>query len=347
MTLRSLNCQLSRHVLQRSLQALSCLWKNNQSTQSSSLTEFEQFDKTLEDHLKNLGTTLLPTHSQSLAYYVNISKSLQSLITFGVDLHKIQKNFPECLDMLTKLRIDLEMRPKLVFLNNQGIKPNEFGQVITNNPHVLDPECKIEAMQEILDYLDSKNFSKDQINSMVVRFPKLLATSPLRLDKNLGFLQRFQLSTKKLSLKGEEVRSIAVRRPSLLTTEPTSMFIHGQILERSCKFSADQIKLLLVELPSLLNHKDTRQLELNYLFMIRELKLTNEEVVRFHQLFNTRLTKMEYRHQYLKLLGRAQYKSDKPGYVSPVEMFCCSDENFVEKLGLGPIYDYECFLRTL
>ena len=54
-------------------------------------------------------------------------------------------------------------------------------------------------------------FTEEQILSMIVRCPKLFTSNIVEIDQVLGFLQKFQVSTKKLNLLPDEVRSLVIR----------------------------------------------------------------------------------------------------------------------------------------
>ena len=55
------------------------------------------------------------------------------------------------------------------------------------------------------------NFTEEQTFSMIVRCPKLFTKNVIEIDQVLGFLQNFQVNTKKLRLLPEEVRSLVIR----------------------------------------------------------------------------------------------------------------------------------------
>ena len=55
------------------------------------------------------------------------------------------------------------------------------------------------------------NFTEEQTFSMIVRCPKLFTMNVIDIDQVLGFLQNFQVNTKKLRLLPEEVRSLVIR----------------------------------------------------------------------------------------------------------------------------------------
>lgn len=112
------------------------------------LGEFLKFDAKLGEKLKTVDLVVLPTKSDSFADYVGSSKTLQTLVMFGVELYKIEKQFPDSLEFLVKLDINRNVVPRLEFLKKNGLTPKEFGQAITKNPYILNPKYRIEDFEE-------------------------------------------------------------------------------------------------------------------------------------------------------------------------------------------------------
>ena len=133
-----------------------CLECKKLSDKVEKLKSFDEFDKSLVSFSENFSSTFLPRKSTSLAYFINSSKSLQSLLNFGVQLYKIEKTNPEAIDFLAKLDFLTEIRPKLIFLNDLGITPNEFGEVLTKNPEILHSNYSTEKLKEVLVIISLK-----------------------------------------------------------------------------------------------------------------------------------------------------------------------------------------------
>ena len=115
------------------------------------MSQFRKFDNSFADHLEHQASTpLMPASSSSLAGYINHSEVLQSLVQFGVNLHKVGKvKRGYSLDMLVKLTMS-ELRAKLFFLNQEfSVKPEEFGRLITANAAVLGPKVTPEDMRKV------------------------------------------------------------------------------------------------------------------------------------------------------------------------------------------------------
>merc|ERR1719351_127017 len=313
---------------------------------SNCYNDFKSFDEPLKEHLSSLEKVFLPSKANSLGYYINHSKSLQALISFQVEIHKIQKKFPHLLDVLTKLNIKNELRPKLIFLRDLGFIPDEFGVILTNNPFILDPDKTVDDMKEVIEYFKSKNFSDEQLASIIKRAPTLLNLNPIDIDKILGFIQKFQLSCRPLMLTSDEVRTIVIKHPNIIKYNPESLFLNGQLFERTFGFQPKEIRQLIVKMPKILT-METKNLQMIYLFLNRELNISNEEVLDNYQLFDVRLRIAEFRHKYLIELGKAQYNTYEVGYLSPISVFCCSDEEFCKNCGIQNVNEFYKFIKTV
>ena len=61
----------------------------------------------------------------------------------------------------------------------------------------------------------------------------------------------------------------------------------------------------------------------------------------------TSKTPIAFRHDYLTRLGRNQYETDKPNYVSPMAFATTTDEEFAETVAKTSLEDYYKFLMTV
>nr|CAB3264043.1 transcription termination factor 3, mitochondrial [Phallusia mammillata] len=311
------------------------------------INDFMKFDEELKEKLKTLDSVSIPRKSDSLADYVNSSKVLQTLVMFGVELYTIEKQFKEALDFLVKLDLNRDVVPKLQFLKKNKLTPQEFGATVTKNPHILDPQNKIEDFEEMIEYLRSKKFTSKQIASLLVRYPKFLTLSVPKIDGILGFYQKLPTNfANTIYFSGNQLRSLIIRCPSLLTADLEAVFLNIKLLEQSFGFSLPQIKNMVTIYPNLLL-LEMKELELRCRLFLFEMELTKEELSQAALVFNNRRKRTETRHYYLKSLGRNQYKPDQKGYLSMLDVVVGTDEEFCEKCKVGTIEDYERFLKTI
>ncbi|XP_078481286.1 transcription termination factor 3, mitochondrial-like [Ciona intestinalis] len=289
----------------------------------------------------------LPISADSFAAYANVSEVLQTLIMFGVELHKIEKHNPTAMQFYVKLDLLKDITPKLEYLTTNGILPAEFGQVITKNPFLLDPNKTIGDLEETTGYLKSKNFTQDQVSLLFVRFPQMWNMSVVKLDGMLGFYQNLPTNyeTKTISFTGDQLRNMVLKCPSIVALPTESVYLMIKSMEMSCGFTIQQIRQIIAAKPSML-FRGRNNLNSIYLFCSNEMKLTHEEIARNPFLFDTRLERLVTRHRYLNELGKDIYKDTEPGYISLFDVICSTNEEFCRNCDIGTIAEFEKYMRT-
>lgn len=189
---------------------------------------------------ENTTSALLPTYN--LAAYVDKSELLQQFIQLGVDLGAIErrKGLPE---FVLKLQLEQDVKPRLLFLNDQGVPVEAFGELITKNPLIF--KVDLDHMQTRVNYLESKGFSSIQIQRILTLNPYWLMFSTKRIDKRLGFFQ------KEFSLKGDDVRLLASKLPRLVTYNMEHIQKATFCVREEMGFNKEEIRCLLLSKPRL------------------------------------------------------------------------------------------------
>lgn len=82
-------------------------------------------------------------------------------------------------------------------------------------------------------------------------------------------------------------------------------------------------------------------------FAMREMKLTNSDIVKYPEILLTRLARLQQRHGFLKSLGKAQYDPKLDLFVSPREMVCCNDIDFALNIAKSTPRKFDAYLRTM
>lgn len=77
------------------------------------------------------------------------------------------------------------------------------------------------------------------------------------------------------------------------------------------------------------------------------MKFSHDKILQNPQILNSRLSRIRSRHRFIKLLGRDQFDEKLPRYVSPIEFFGSSDEDFVINTCESTMEIYDNFLKTL
>lgn len=178
----------------------------------------------------------------NFAAYVNKSVTLQKFVELGVDLSKIEKKkgLPQ---FVLKLDFDRDVKNHLLFLHDLGLPAESYGEFLTTNP--LFFKNSIDDLETRVYYLRSKNFSIEQVRTIVARNPFLLNFSTKRLDKRLGFFQ------KNFALTGDDVRFLVTKYPKVITSHLMTVREITFSIKEEMGFDKEGTKVLLLAVPKL------------------------------------------------------------------------------------------------
>ncbi|XP_058420650.1 transcription termination factor 3, mitochondrial [Diceros bicornis minor] len=290
-----------------------------------------------EEAIQIIADPPLPPVSFTLRDYVDHSETLQKLVLLGVDLAKIEKH-PDAANLLLRLEFEKDIKQILLFLKDLGIEDNQLGTFLTKNYAIFSED--LENLKTRVAYLQSKNFGKADIAQMVRNAPFLLSFSVERLDNRLGFFQ------KELELSVKKTRDLVVRLPRLLTGSLEPVKENMKVYRLELGFKHNEIQHMITKIPKMLT-ANKRKLTETFDYVHNVMNIPHHIIVRFPQVFNTRLFKVKERHLFLTYLGRAQYDPAKPNYISLDKLVSMPDEIFCEKIAKASVRDFEKFLKTL
>ena len=187
--------------------------------------------------------------TQSLAALVQESSTLKRLVDLGVPLHLWDNN--NQLGLAVKLDFDRDVAPVVRFLADVGIAPDMIGDILGGNPGLMEEE--LEDLHTRVNYLTSKLFTRQEIAQLICGSPKWLSFPVAIIDARLGFFQ------KTFGLEGQQVRTLAVGRPSLITWKGTPAKVKKHIfsLDEEMGFSREELRKMVVEHPTLLKRDDS------------------------------------------------------------------------------------------
>ncbi|EDM16440.1 MTERF domain containing 1, isoform CRA_a [Rattus norvegicus] len=279
----------------------------------------------------------LPLSSSTLADYVDHSETLQKLVQLGVDLSKIEKH-PDVANLLLRLNFEKDIKQILLFLKDLGLEDNQLGPFLTKNYAIFSED--LENLKTRVAYLQSKNFSKTDIACMVKNAPFLLSFSVERLDNRLGFFQ------KELELSVKKTRDLVVRLPRLLTGSLEPVKENMKVYRLELGFKHNEIQHMVTKIPKMLT-ANKRKLTETFDYVHNVMNIPHHIIVKFPQVFNTRVFKIKERHLFLAYLGKAQYDPAKPNYVSLDKFVSFPDEVFCKEIAKASVNDFEKFLKTL
>lgn len=290
-----------------------------------------------EEAIRIIADPPLPPSSFTLRDYVDHSETLQKLVLLGVDLSKIEKH-PDAANLLLRLDFEKDIKQILLFLKDLGMEDNQLGTFLTKNYAIFSED--LENLKTRVAYLQSKNFSKADIAQMVRNAPFLLSFSVERLDNRLGFFQ------KELELSVKKTRDLIIRLPRLLTGSLEPVKENMKVYRLELGFKHNEIQHMVTKIPKMLT-ANKRKLTETFDYVHNVMRIPHHVIVRFPQVFNTRLFKIKERHLFLAYLGRAQYDPAKPNYISLDKLVSMPDEIFCDEMAKASVQDFEKFLKTL
>lgn len=100
----------------------------------------------------------------NLAAYVNDSEILKNLLYLNVNLSNLEKK-PKVAEKILKLNFN-DIKHHILFLRD-NIGSDNVGNFITKNPMILNEP--LEDLKIRLFYLESKRFSKEQIQQIILK----------------------------------------------------------------------------------------------------------------------------------------------------------------------------------
>ncbi|XP_059103683.1 transcription termination factor 3, mitochondrial [Peromyscus eremicus] len=290
-----------------------------------------------EEAIQIVAYPLLPLSSFTLGDYVDHSKTLQQLVQLGVDLSRIERHL-DVANLLLRLDFEKDIKQILLFLKDLGLEDNHLGPFLTKNYTIFSED--LENLKTRVAYLQSKHFSNADIARMVRQAPFLLSFSVERLDNRLGFFQ------KELELSVKKTRDLVVRLPRLLTGSLEPVKENMKVYRLELGFKHNEIQHMVTRIPKMLT-ANKRKLTETFDYVHNVMNIPHHIIVKFPQVFNTRVFKIKERHLFLTYLGKVQYDPAKPNYVSLDKFVSVPDEVFCKEIAKTSVKDFEKFLKTL
>ncbi|XP_062265384.1 transcription termination factor 3, mitochondrial [Platichthys flesus] len=279
----------------------------------------------------------MPPASTSLRDYVDKSETLSKLVQLGVNLWKLEQR-SNVGSMLLRLDFNTDVAPRLLFLKGIGVEDSRFGYIITHNPFILTES--LENLQTRVNYLKAKKFSSETVASMVSRAPYLLNFSVKRLDNRLGFYQQ------QLKISASNTRNIVSRLPRLLCGSLEPVKENLKVCEIELGFKENEIQSIVIAVPKVLtaNKKKLTQI---FDLLHNTMKVPHHLITKFPQVLNTKYLRVKERHLFLEYLGKAQYDTTLPSYISLDRLVSLPDETFCTELASATLEDFYMFQKTL
>ncbi|KAH8274554.1 hypothetical protein KR044_012186 [Drosophila immigrans] len=296
----------------------------------------EQLPKSYKQIALDFGNREAHVPSFNLAAHVNNSTTLQQLLNLGVDLHSIERR-KGLGEFVLRLDFEQQVKPYLTFLADQGVSPDDFGAMITKNPLLFKED--LDALQTRMEYLKSKRFSVEAQQRILTRNPYWLMFSTRRIDRRLGYFQ------KEFHLSGHDIRLLATKEPRLITYNMEQLRKSVFTLREEMGFSSKELQTLIVRKPRLMMIPADDIVE-RFSYIHNDMGLSHKQIVQCPELLASREFRLRERHEFLKLLGRAQYDPQKDLYVSPIDVVQGNNFYFVRNVAKSDLETFDLFLKT-
>ncbi|XP_030377561.1 transcription termination factor 3, mitochondrial [Scaptodrosophila lebanonensis] len=272
----------------------------------------------------------------NLAAHVNNSKTLQQFLSLGVSLHKIERR-KGLGEFLLRLDFEQDVKSHLTFLVDQGVHPDSLGELVTKNPLIFKED--LDDLQTRVEYLKTKRFSDEARQRIITENPYWLMYSTRRIDRRLGYFQ------KEFGLSGDNLRFLATKEPRIITysLEPIrkSLFC----MREEMGFNKSELRELILKKPKLLMIPPDDLIE-RFSYAHNEMGLSHASLLQWPELLTSREFRLRERHEFLKLLGRAQYDPQKDLYISPGSIVQGNNFYFVRHVAKSDIQTFDLFVKT-
>ena len=275
----------------------------------------------------------------TLASLVHQAPDLQRLVDLGVMLHRWDTMGK--LDLAAKIDFERDVAPLVNFLLDIGVNIDSVGRILTFAPGLL--EERPEDLKARVAYLVSKNFTAEEISTIVTASPAWLLFSVRGVDARLGFLQ------KTFGLQGGEVRQLAVSKPSLVIWKGTPGQVKKNLfsINEEMGFTKEEIKTMVLSCPDILKTFNELQLCEQFEVLHNEAGIPHEILVRFPESLKASAVNTRPRLKFLKALNRDQFDPTKPNYISPKLLTVNSDGEFCDSAAKCSEDLYDRFLKIL
>lgn len=292
-----------------------------------------------------LDTSLLPpSHSRSLAPYVNHVPLLRVLVDVGVDLFEIECKYPAVPRHLLRLPY-AEARTKIRWLVSIGFTPDSLGDYLTRNPYVLLQN--LEDMKARVNYLASIKFTHKEILKLVSEFRFWLNIDVKTTEKRLDAI------TGLFGLRKSMMRKVLVKEPRLLMFGLGPIKRIWDLLTKEFGLSVDEVKGMLMEDPRLFI-MDSRVLIANFGYATRVMGVQPTQLVQQPLLLRVAPHALRSRHEFLRTLGRARYTETQPAgkglalneVIALPDLLLASDAEFAERAARVTPASYDIYLRS-
>lgn len=182
-------------------------------------------------------------------------------------------------------------------------------------------------------------------------------SSTQEIDNKLGFFQ------KTFSLSGDEVRSVAVQKPQLITFDQHRITENIFVLKEEMGLADEELKSIILAKPRIflqgnlgtlvtflevyIGFVGKFRLQKSFDYVHNVMGISHEQILQNPEILSCRASRMKERHQFLVKLKRDQFDPKKPNYVNLVTMVKDLDGVFATEVARSSAEAYNMFLKTM
>ena len=193
----------------------------------------------------------------ALSVESNIQPTIEYLCSIpGIKIERALRNAPLLLTSLTpRLR---SLSDQATWLRNElDMTEHELGKVVSGNGNVLTR--KRDPLRDCFAVLYRLQLTKDQVRSMVIKSPRILVRSPLRMTDIIELFRDF-------GLRDEQIRSALYKLPSTLCLSRGKIENNLQWLQQRHGLSPLTIAKIVSWFPGILSYSpETMQQRIEFL----------------------------------------------------------------------------------
>lgn len=167
-----------------------------------------------------------------------------------------------------------------------------------------------------------------------------------------------------------QVRKLTVKQPRLITYHLESVEQNTFSIREEFGFSSDETRLLVLQTPRILmmstslrnfcvtaimcfennffsffTDRDNLVSRLDYIH--NTMKISHDQIIESSAILQHREHRIKQRHEFLELIGKAQYDPTKDLYVSLTQLVEGTDSEFAMNVAKTSYSKFETFLRQL
>lgn len=231
----------------------------------------------------------------------------------GVNPGRLFRNSPFILASSASFLDEFEANKKAL-MDMFKLDEKDLGKILSSNAYVLSRSAGY-TVQPCAEYLRRMNFSGDQIRSIVIRFPRILALNTSKMDNIRECLRG-------MGINDEEFAKIVWKFPPVMGLSASKIEVTKKWLIEHGLSNQNDWKTCFLKFPQIMSHSLDEKFEPIIKYMLDELQLPSQVVkmalLSSPDVFGRKLDRIKYNVSALKSIGMTRidltrYLSSFPG----------------------------------